>query len=62
MATGRRRLVSYVGSYHGQTTGSALLSGHQTQATVIGLGNVTKVPYRTRTAACSAPARATAAR
>ena len=45
MATGRRRLISYVGSYHGQTTGSALLSGHQTQATVIGLGNVTKVPY-----------------
>ena len=45
MATGRRRLISYVGSYHGQTTGSAPLSGHQTQATVIGLGNVTKVPY-----------------
>jgi 4-aminobutyrate aminotransferase len=45
MATGRRRLISYVGSYHGQTTGSALLSGHQTQASVIGLGNVTKVPY-----------------
>jgi 4-aminobutyrate aminotransferase len=45
LATGRRRLVSYVGAYHGQTTGSALLSGHQTQASVIGLGNVTKVPY-----------------
>ncbi|MDX6535403.1 MAG: 4-aminobutyrate aminotransferase [Gaiellales bacterium] len=45
MVTGRRRLISFVGSYHGQTTGSALLSGHQTQATVIGLGNVTKVPY-----------------
>lgn len=44
-ATGRPRLVSYVGGYHGQTTGSALLSGHQTQASVIGLGNVTKVPY-----------------
>jgi 4-aminobutyrate aminotransferase len=45
MATGRRRMISYVGSYHGQTTGSAVLSGHQTQASVIGLGNVTKVPY-----------------
>jgi 4-aminobutyrate aminotransferase len=45
LATGRRRIISYVGSYHGQTTGSALLSGHQTQASVIGLGNVTKVPY-----------------
>jgi 4-aminobutyrate aminotransferase len=45
MATGRRRMVSYIGAYHGQTTGSALLSGHQTQASLIGLGNVTKVPY-----------------
>lgn len=44
-ATGRRRLISFIGAYHGQTTGSALLSGHQTQADVIGLGNVTKVPY-----------------
>ncbi|HWT97533.1 MAG TPA: aspartate aminotransferase family protein, partial [Terriglobales bacterium] len=44
-ATGRRRLISFIGAYHGQTTGSALLSGHQTQADVIGLGNVTKLPY-----------------
>lgn len=45
LAAGRPRLVSFIGSYHGQTTGSALLSGHQTTAGVIGLGNVTKVPY-----------------
>ena len=44
-ATGRRRLISFIGAYHGQTTGSALLSGHQTQADVVGLGNVTKLPY-----------------
>lgn len=44
-ATGRRRLISFIGAYHGQTTGSALLSGHQTQADMIGLGNITKLPY-----------------
>ena len=45
MATGRRRLISFVGGYHGTTTGSAALSGHQAQASVIGGGHVTKVPY-----------------
>jgi 4-aminobutyrate aminotransferase len=45
MAAGRRRMISYVGAYHGQTTGSATLSGHSAQAKVIGSGNVTKVPY-----------------
>jgi 4-aminobutyrate aminotransferase len=45
MATGRRRLVSFVGAYHGQTAGSAALSGHSTHAKLIGPGNVTKVPY-----------------
>jgi 4-aminobutyrate aminotransferase len=45
LATGRRRLVSFVGAYHGQTAGSAMLSGHSAQAKVIGSGSVTKVPY-----------------
>ena len=45
MATGRRRLITFVGGYHGTTSGSAVLSGHQTQAAVIGGGHVTKVPY-----------------
>jgi 4-aminobutyrate aminotransferase len=44
-AAGRRRLITYVGAYHGQTTASAAMSGHSTQARVIGGGNVTKVPY-----------------
>ena len=45
VATGRRRLVSFVGAYHGQTAGSAALSGHSTQAKTIGGGDITKVPY-----------------
>lgn len=45
VATGRRRLISFVGAYHGQTAGSTALSGHSTQAKVIGSGAVTKVPY-----------------
>lgn len=45
VARGRRRLISFVGAYHGQTAGSTALSGHSTQAKVIGSGAVTKVPY-----------------
>lgn len=45
MATGRPRMVSYIGGYHGQTGGSAALSGHTAQAKYLGGGNVTKVPY-----------------
>lgn len=45
LATGRSRLVSYFGAYHGQTMGSLSLSGHTAQARFIGGGNVTKIPY-----------------
>ena len=44
-ATGRPRLISFVGAYHGQTSGSSSLSGHSAQAKVAGAGTVTKVPY-----------------
>lgn len=45
LVTGRPRMMSYIGSYHGQTGGSAALSGHTAQARVMGGGNVVKVPY-----------------
>jgi 4-aminobutyrate aminotransferase len=43
-ATGRSRIVSFVGSYHGSTDGSASLSGHTAQARYAPAGSV-KVPY-----------------
>lgn len=45
MATGRPRLLSFFGAYHGQTLGSLSLSGHSAQAKFIGGGNVVKIPY-----------------
>lgn len=45
MATGRPRLLSFFGAYHGQTMGSLSLSGHSAQAKFIGGGNVVKIPY-----------------
>lgn len=45
MAKKRPRLISFVGSYHGQTLGAYSLSGHPAQTAFIGAGNVTKVPY-----------------
>lgn len=45
MAQKRPRMVSFIGGYHGQTGGSAALSGHTAQARVMGGGNVVKVPY-----------------
>lgn len=44
LAQKRPRMVSYIGGYHGQTGGSAALSGHTAQSRVMA-GNVVKVPY-----------------
>ncbi|MCG2778238.1 MAG: aminotransferase class III-fold pyridoxal phosphate-dependent enzyme, partial [Desulfobacterales bacterium] len=44
-AAGRRRMICYVGGYHGSTLGSAAITGHKAHAKVISGGNVTKVPY-----------------
>lgn len=44
-ATGRRRMISFVGSYHGSTDGAAALSGHTAQARYAGSATSTKVPY-----------------
>ncbi|NBI61762.1 aspartate aminotransferase family protein [Clostridiales bacterium] len=44
-ATGKPRVLTFVGSYHGQTMGSYAMSGHPAQSRFIGGGNVTKLPY-----------------
>ena len=45
MATGKRRIVSFIGGYHG-TTGTAMgMSAHIAMTPVIGGANVVKVPY-----------------
>ncbi|PLS16089.1 aspartate aminotransferase family protein [Bacillus sp. M6-12] len=41
----RSRMISFMGSYHGQTMGSLSLSGHPAQSRFIGSGNVVKIPY-----------------
>lgn len=45
LATGRPKIISFAGSYHGQTMGSYALSGHPSQSRFIAGGNVIKVPY-----------------
>jgi 4-aminobutyrate aminotransferase len=45
IATGRRRIISFIGGYHGQTGNSAALSGHTAQARFTGGGAVVKIPY-----------------
>jgi 4-aminobutyrate aminotransferase len=43
--TGRPRIMSFLGAYHGQTMGSASLSGHKAHTRFPGFANVVKVPY-----------------
>lgn len=45
LATGKRRLVSFIGGFHGSTAASMAMSAHATQTQFIGGGHVTKVPY-----------------
>lgn len=43
--TGRPRIMSFLGAYHGQTTGAASLSGHKAHTRFPGSANVMKIPY-----------------
>jgi len=45
IATKRSKILSFIGSYHGQTMGSLSLSGHKAHSRYVGFGNVVKVPY-----------------
>jgi 4-aminobutyrate aminotransferase len=45
LASGKRRLVSFIGAYHGSTAASMNMSAHIAQTQFIGSGNVVKVPY-----------------
>jgi 4-aminobutyrate aminotransferase len=45
LATGKRRLVSFIGGYHGATAASMSMSAHIAMSQFIGGGNVVKVPY-----------------
>jgi 4-aminobutyrate aminotransferase len=43
--SGRRRILGFQGSYHGQTMGALSLSGHKALTRFIGFPNVVKAPY-----------------
>jgi 4-aminobutyrate aminotransferase len=45
LATGKRRIVSFIGAYHGSTAASMAMSAHIAQTQFIGGGHVVKVPY-----------------
>jgi 4-aminobutyrate aminotransferase len=42
---GRFRIISFTGSYHGQTMGAYSMSGHPALSKIRGLNNIVKVPY-----------------
>lgn len=45
LVTGKDRMVSFIGAYHGQTLGSYSVSGHKAQAALSPYKEVIKVPY-----------------
>ncbi len=45
MATGKKRLISFVGSYHGFTSASMAMSGHVAFSDFIGSNQTIKIPY-----------------
>jgi len=45
LATGKRRMVGFIGAYHGSTAASLAMSAHAAWTRFIGGGHVTKVPY-----------------
>ena len=45
LATGKRRMVGFIGAYHGSTAASMAMSAHSAWTQFIGGGHVTKVPY-----------------
>lgn len=45
LATGKRRMVSFIGAYHGSTSASIGMSAHIAMTPFIGDGHVVKVPY-----------------
>jgi 4-aminobutyrate aminotransferase len=45
LATGKRRMVSFIGAYHGSTAASMTMSAHVAWTQFIGGGHVTKIPY-----------------
>jgi len=45
LATGRPRIISFIGAYHGGISGSAAISGHSTHSHTPGSAGLVQIPY-----------------
>jgi 4-aminobutyrate aminotransferase len=45
MATGRPRILSFIGAYHGGISGSAAISGHSSHSHSLGRAGLVQIPY-----------------